>query len=222
MHSAVIERDEDTGFYVAYVPGFPGAHSQGATVDEAERNLLEVIAMLREDEQQPESQAAPPGSMSDRIVATLAASGAAYTLHEHAPSVTIQDADAYLGFPVERLLKTIAFRVKNRGWVLAGLCGYAQVDYKKLAAACGVSRDKIVRLEAAEVEQELGYELGGVAPFAPNEQTAVLLDAGALGWKTIFCGTGRRDRTLAIAPRDLARVAGAQVAPLAKKTVCEG
>lgn len=158
----------------------------------------------------------------DKIIAFLTASGAPYTLHEHAPSVTIQDADAYLDFPVERLLKTIAFRVKNRGWVLAGLCGYAQVDYKKLAAACGVSRDKLVRLEPDEVERDLGYELGGVAPFAPNDRTAALLDAGALGWQTIFCGTGRRDRTLEIAPRDLARVAGAQVAPLAKKMVCEG
>jgi Cys-tRNA(Pro)/Cys-tRNA(Cys) deacylase len=161
-------------------------------------------------------------SLHDRIIAYLAATGAPYTLHEHAPSVTIQDADAYLDFPVERLLKTIAFRVKNRGWVLAGLCGYHQVDYKKLAAALGMSRDKIVRLEPDEVEQELGYELGGVAPFAPNAQTTVLLDTGALGWQTVFCGTGRRNRTLEIAPRDLVRAAGAQVAPLAKKMVCEG
>ena len=160
--------------------------------------------------------------MHEPMAAMLAASGVAYIVHEHAPSVTIEDADTYLAFPVERLLKTIAFRVKNRGWVLAGLCGYAQVDYKKLAAACNVSRDKLMRLEPGEVEQELGYELGGVAPFAPNVQTAVLLDTGALGWQTIFCGTGRRDRTLEIAPRDLARVAGAQVAPLAKKMVCEG
>jgi Cys-tRNA(Pro)/Cys-tRNA(Cys) deacylase len=118
---------------------------------------------------------------------------------------------------VERLLKTVAFRVKNRGWVLAGLCGYAQVDYKKLAAACGVSRDKLMRLEPTEVEQELGYELGGVAPFAPNEQTTVLLDAGALGWETIFCGTGRRDRTAEIQPQALALVTNAVVVPLARQ-----
>lgn len=163
-----------------------------------------------------------PIRVQDRIATLLAESSVDFTIHEHAPSVTIQDADAYLDFPVERLLKTIAFRVKNRGWVLAGLCGYAQVDYKKLAAACGVSRDKLMRLEPDEVERDLGYELGGVAPFAPNDRTAVLLDAGALGWETIFCGTGRRDRTLEIAPRDLVRASGAQIALLAKKTICEG
>ena len=113
-------------------------------------------------------------------------------------------------------MKTIAFRVKNRGWVLAALCGYAQVDYKRLAAAVGVSRDKLMRLSPAEVQGELGYELGGVAPFAPNPQTQVLIDSGALGWQVIFCGTGRNDRTLEIDPHLLVQVAGARVAGLAK------
>ena len=31
------------------VPGFPGAHSQGETLDELQANLAEVIAMLLED-----------------------------------------------------------------------------------------------------------------------------------------------------------------------------
>jgi predicted RNase H-like HicB family nuclease len=47
--TAVIERCPDTGLYVGYVPGFPGAHSQGETLDELNRNLREVIEMLLED-----------------------------------------------------------------------------------------------------------------------------------------------------------------------------
>jgi len=47
--TAVIERDADTGLLVGSVPGFPGAHSQGETLDELQRNLREVIAMLLED-----------------------------------------------------------------------------------------------------------------------------------------------------------------------------
>lgn len=47
--SAVIERDPETGLFVGFVPGFPGAHSQGATLDELNANLREVIAMLLED-----------------------------------------------------------------------------------------------------------------------------------------------------------------------------
>jgi predicted RNase H-like HicB family nuclease len=49
VFTAVIERDPDTGLLVGYVPGFPGAHSQGSTMEELQRNLREVIAMLLED-----------------------------------------------------------------------------------------------------------------------------------------------------------------------------
>jgi Cys-tRNA(Pro)/Cys-tRNA(Cys) deacylase len=79
-----------------------------------------------------------------------------------------------------------------------------------------VSRDKLVRLSPAEVEQDLGFPLGGVCPFAPNPQTRVLVDAGTLQHAVIFCGTGRNDRTLEIAPADLVELSGATVAPLAK------
>ncbi len=47
--TAVIEQDSETGLYVGYVPGFPGAHSQGSTLDELTQNLKEVIGMLLED-----------------------------------------------------------------------------------------------------------------------------------------------------------------------------
>ena len=49
-YTAIIERDADTGLYVGYVPGFPGAHSQGDTLDELHENLREVIEMLLEDD----------------------------------------------------------------------------------------------------------------------------------------------------------------------------
>jgi len=47
--TAVVERDPDTGLFVGYVPGFAGAHSQGATLDELNENLKEVVSMLLED-----------------------------------------------------------------------------------------------------------------------------------------------------------------------------
>jgi predicted RNase H-like HicB family nuclease len=48
-YTAVVERDAETGLFVGYVPGFPGAHSQGETLDELNANLHEVVAMLLED-----------------------------------------------------------------------------------------------------------------------------------------------------------------------------
>ena len=48
-YTAVIERCLETGLYVGHVPGFAGAHSQGATLDELNSNLREVVEMLLED-----------------------------------------------------------------------------------------------------------------------------------------------------------------------------
>ena len=47
--NVIVERDPDTNLLVGSLPGSPGAHSQGATYDELEKNLREVIAMLLED-----------------------------------------------------------------------------------------------------------------------------------------------------------------------------
>ena len=47
--TAIIEYCKNTGLYVGYVPGFAGAHSQGKTLDELNRNLQEVLEMLLED-----------------------------------------------------------------------------------------------------------------------------------------------------------------------------
>jgi len=49
VFTAVVERCPDTGLYVGYVPGLPGAHSQGKTLDELRENLKEVIELLLEE-----------------------------------------------------------------------------------------------------------------------------------------------------------------------------
>lgn len=47
--TAVVEKCPDTGLYVGYVPGFPGAHSQGTSLDELVENLREAIELMLED-----------------------------------------------------------------------------------------------------------------------------------------------------------------------------
>ena len=49
VFTAVVEKCPDTGLYVGYVPGFPGAHSQGESLEELNRNHREVTEMLLED-----------------------------------------------------------------------------------------------------------------------------------------------------------------------------
>lgn len=44
-----IERDMETGLYVAVVPGIPGAHTQAETLDELNKNLKEVVELCLEE-----------------------------------------------------------------------------------------------------------------------------------------------------------------------------
>jgi len=44
-----IEKDPETGLYVAVVPGIPGAHTQAETLDELQKNLKEVVELCLEE-----------------------------------------------------------------------------------------------------------------------------------------------------------------------------
>ncbi len=46
---AYIEWDPETNLYVGIIPGIPGAHTQGATLDELQENLKEVLELCLEE-----------------------------------------------------------------------------------------------------------------------------------------------------------------------------
>jgi predicted RNase H-like HicB family nuclease len=54
--TVVIEPDEDA--FHAYVPALPGCHTFGATVEEAQRNIAEAIA-LHIESMQPDGESIP-------------------------------------------------------------------------------------------------------------------------------------------------------------------
>lgn len=66
VYTAVIERDAETGLYVGHVPGWPGAHSQGETLEELQANLREVVEMLLEDGE-PQLEAEFVGTQTIRV-----------------------------------------------------------------------------------------------------------------------------------------------------------
>lgn len=47
--SAYVEWDPDTKLYVGVIPGVPGAHTQGASLDELQGNLKEVLELCLEE-----------------------------------------------------------------------------------------------------------------------------------------------------------------------------
>ena len=47
--SGYVEKDPETGLYVAIVPGISGAHAQAQTLDELQENLKEVVELCLEE-----------------------------------------------------------------------------------------------------------------------------------------------------------------------------
>src|SRR6266536_4441360 len=142
--------------------------------------------------------------IEERIAERLRTRGVAFTIHEHVVSRTVSDAMSRLAFSPDAFLKTIAFRLKRGGWVLAALRGQDRVDYRGLAAALGVSRRDLLAMEPAEILADLGYPVGGVGPVPPNDATRVVFDSVAVEQlDVVYCGAGRDDRTLEVRLADL-------------------
>jgi Cys-tRNA(Pro)/Cys-tRNA(Cys) deacylase len=156
-------------------------------------------------------------TVTEQIAERLTARGVAFTIHQHVVSRTVADALERLPFSPDAYLKTVAFRLKAGGWVLAALHGADRVDYRGLAAALGVGRRDLHQMTPDEVAADLGYPIGGVGPVPTNGETRTVFDARAVATlDVVFCGAGRPDRTLEARLADLAAACDGLVAPVAQ------
>jgi predicted RNase H-like HicB family nuclease len=69
--TAFIERDPETGLYVGIIPGLRGAHTQGETLDELQRNLKEVVELCLEEMTQEEKEKIPEFVGTQQVEAAL-------------------------------------------------------------------------------------------------------------------------------------------------------
>lgn len=130
-------------------------------------------------------------------------------IHAHEAMRTVEDMARDPLFDLTRIVKTVAFRTRNNGIVLAAVRGNRRVDYPRLAALLGINRRDLFPLSPEEVREFLGVEPGSVSPVSPREDAVVLIDEEALLIRpTLYCGIGRPDRTLEIAPDDLVLISG--------------
>jgi len=165
-----------------------------------------------QQEELPAAETAMAGSVCKRLLEIVDRSCFPFILHEHAPSRTIADASQNLLFELERIVKTIAFRTRNGGLVLAALQGTKRVDYARLAALVGVNRRDLAPLSPDEVRELIGVEPGSVSPLCLPGDAAVLIDDDVLTIQpTIYCGIGRSDRTLEIVPADLVGLSAGRI-----------
>lgn len=137
-----------------------------------------------------------------------------FTVHRHGPVATVAEIVAALPFPAEEHVKTLAFSAGDV-LVLAALRGSDRLRFGLLARALGVGRDRITALPPERVRKELGLEPGGVCPLVDAGNVRVLVDSRVLDALRVFCGSGRNDATLELAPADLVTASRAVIVELA-------
>jgi len=125
---------------------------------------------------------------------------------------TAEDAAHEIGTEVERIVKSLVF--VSAGEPVVVLCsGRARVDEKRLAAALDTAT--VRRATAIEAKTFTGFAIGGVPPFGHEPPCRVVADEGLLELDQVWAAAGLPDAVFPIAPNDLVRIAGAEVARIA-------
>lgn len=112
-------------------------------------------------------------------------------------SATVALAAKALGCEESRIAKTLSFHVQERV-VLVVTAGDAKIDNAKYKAFFGA---KAKMLSFEEAEPLIGHAVGGVCPFAINENVEVYLDESLKRFETVFpaCGSSNSAIQLTIA-----------------------
>jgi Cys-tRNA(Pro)/Cys-tRNA(Cys) deacylase len=160
-------------------------------------------------------------------LAALGTAGIPHRLHEYEPGAAASgrerdrrprygaDTAAALGIDPARIFKTLVASIDGR--LAIGIVPVSgELDLKALAGALGGRR--AVMAEPAEAERATGYVVGGISPLGQRRRLPAVLDASALDQPTILVSAGRRGLQVELAPGDLARLTGATIASIARRS----
>jgi Cys-tRNA(Pro) deacylase len=143
----------------------------------------------------------------ERVRAYFREHGLGYEIHEFDESTeTVELAAQALGVKPELIAKTLAFKVRERG-VLVVTRGDARIDNRKFKDQFG---GKAKMMSPEEVLEKTGHPVGGVCPFAINEDMEIYLDASLRRFEKVYPAAGSRNSCIEITPEDLGRITGAQ------------
>ncbi len=136
--------------------------------------------------------------------------------YEHDPSHESFGLEAIevLGLPGEQVFKTLVVEVDGK--LAVGVVPViTQLDLKGFAAALGGRKASMAAADAAQ--RATGYVLGGISPLGQKRRLPCIIDASADALDRMYVSAGRRGLEIALAPADLARLAGATFAPIARR-----
>ena len=122
---------------------------------------------------------------------------------------TAADAARAVGCHVDQIVKSLVF-VADTDPVLVLTSGGHRVDVVKV----GKERSAAIvrKADAEEVRAATGYAIGGTPPFGHARELAVLIDRDLTGFEVVWAAAGTPRHVFPIAPADLLRATGGQVA----------
>jgi Cys-tRNA(Pro)/Cys-tRNA(Cys) deacylase len=172
-----------------------------------------MISKIGVSMMQPEQNAA-----YQKIAKILIESGVSCRIHEHEATRTVAEAERNLSFDVRRIVKTVAFQTRSGNVILAAVRGVLRVDYARLARLVGVNRRDLAALSPDQVREKIGVDPGSVSPLSLRSEALVLIDEDVLDIQpTLYCGAGRPDRTLELAPDVLVCISAGRVGAFSRK-----
>lgn len=149
-----------------------------------------------------------------KVQAALTAFGLDLEVREFDASTrTAADAAKAIGCTVDQIAKSILFRAASSGRpVLVIASGVNRVDEKKVAALLG---EKLGRADAEFVRTQTGFAIGGVPPVGHAVTPETFVDQDLMAFAEIWAAAGTPNAVFRLTPRDLARITGGRVAPIA-------
>ncbi|MHB8470160.1 MAG: aminoacyl-tRNA deacylase [Gaiellaceae bacterium] len=149
----------------------------------------------------------------ERVAAALRAAAIDARVEEFAAGTpTAVAAAKAVGCELAQIVKSLVF-VCDFLPVLALLPGDRRADADKVSKAAGARYARMARPE--EAVAATGFEPGAVSPVPPPRGGRVLIEETLLLHELVWIGAGSPHHLAGLAPRDLARAAGAIAADLA-------
>lgn len=114
-------------------------------------------------------------------------------------SATVELAAEAVGCEPERIAKTLSFKV-NDSCILIVTAGDRKIDNAKYKAKFAT---KAKMLTPEEVEETIGYRVGGVCPFGINEGVSVYLDESLKRFSSVFPACGSANSAIELTIEEL-------------------
>lgn len=151
--------------------------------------------------------------MHNRIEAVLVAQSIPHVVRRHKDFPReIRSASEFasaLGYPVERITKTVLVRDRDRQTYALVVCSsQCRMAMTRIGLALGCGRMEVASPD--ELAQRVGYPRNGVSPLGCPD-LPVLMDCLVMQCPTILVGGGELGVEIELAPADVVRLANAVV-----------